>query len=858
MAKRLICSNATPNDQGGIIPTSVIDLSRYIKNPILCREHRWTDDPLGRSTDIQIEKGVLSVVPYFHLETKESREAAGMYEKDCLNAASIGGFALWKKNKLTNEYERDAQGFRICEKYYLYEISLVGLPSNEDAVGTRDTNAASQDLIDRMVAKFYEEADLEQMEAQFTTFSTKFNYSSMKKKPGEPGYDPKVDGPEVAEPVALTAVPGAAATKGAEPTILATTVLPGVIQQAIDKGYSVTLSAPPAPKNEPTSTQGQKETGDPQPEPIGLKAAKEALAASEKKLNRARKAADNASKVLNAAKAKDDKECSDMSAAELATALKTAQDARTALAAAESDVNAAKEEVDEEEQSAKDKTPLAAGQRSALSAAHRPEPAQAGGGTPQFLTAAEMEATLRRAAVPSLRSTLVKRENQGVTYTQLNSPLAKDNEKNLMRRVCGPERRTTDQVHLADHALVLNSILNDPRLSGLAEVFRMNLCAAGAIDGLRKVYHQDQKGGMSLQNLSAEMQAGRTKYWNRANNQMEDLSLLTSTDNALAAPALNTIEWLTLAIFELFPTTTWKSSIPMFAAQMMSANTGTIWANITANPAIYKGTQPVNPADYSYDDDAVSLALTPYYLQPMTWNPLKMHQLRYDQQATGWAQAFAAWNAVMDDNLIYTFMSTVPAAARIPTSGLSGYQAGAQAFNIPASGPQNSFYWSPNFAGNLLAPTLNDIIAIEQVYRNQNFVLEREKGMLVIDSIMERYLAQDPETKSLLTAHVDRNGETFLGYKHTSFDVRSRVGVYDPTTGQVKDINAAIPATAMSAAFGFLPSQLGIGIGMLDVFMVQDPSVYGYRMSADIRIGGAPLRKNFAGTSLYYYGNSNV
>ena len=45
-----------------------------------------------------------------------------------------------------------------------------------------------------------------------------------------------------------------------------------------------------------------------------------------------------------------------------------------------------------------------------------------------------------------------------------------------------------------------------------------------------------------------------------------------------------------------------------------------------------------------------------------------------------------------------------------------------------------------------------------------------------------------------------------------------------------------------------------MGLGMLDVFMIQDPTSYGYRMSADIRMGIAPLRADFSGTSLLTYG----
>lgn len=47
-----------------------------------------------------------------------------------------------------------------------------------------------------------------------------------------------------------------------------------------------------------------------------------------------------------------------------------------------------------------------------------------------------------------------------------------------------------------------------------------------------------------------------------------------------------------------------------------------------------------------------------------------------------------------------------------------------------------------------------------------------------------------------------------------------------------------------------------MGLGMLDVFMIQDPTSYGYKMSADIRIGIAPLRADYSGTSLLTYSSA--
>jgi hypothetical protein len=49
-----------------------------------------------------------------------------------------------------------------------------------------------------------------------------------------------------------------------------------------------------------------------------------------------------------------------------------------------------------------------------------------------------------------------------------------------------------------------------------------------------------------------------------------------------------------------------------------------------------------------------------------------------------------------------------------------------------------------------------------------------------------------------------------------------------------------------------------MGLGMLDVFMIQDPTNYGYKMSADLRMGIAPLRADGTGLSLLTYAAGNV
>lgn len=848
MEKRLVFSNSTPNDQDGIITNDVIIFERYSKNPILLKEHMWYADPLGTLSDIKIIDGKFSAIPIFHCETQASREAKGMYDKGSFNGASIGGAALWEKNDLTGEYTRDKNGYKICKAFYLYEVSLVALPSNPDAIA----ETLRSKIYDDDEANEYMESTLMQLSSKYTNM---LNPASA--TPGAATTIPAAAAATTtlaAQPAPTTGAPAAVTTLAAEGS---PTELPAFMKKIIENGGSITLfgSAPAKPTGpEPTSTQADKiPAGDPHPDPIGL-AAKAKLTAGKKLL----KATEKADKAIAAFKAKkkaaDDSDEEDDE--EMKSGLKTLQE-RATLATkecmdAEEEYDKACEAADEEE---KEKMNGGKPATTTLGSSYgQVQPAQPTG--PQMKTTKQIAEEMKLAAQPSFKAT-VGAASQGVTFTRLNSSKADANDKRILERLFNKDK--SDKVDVSVHGIVLNAMLNDKRIRPVLDKTRiMQNTTESQMHAQMKSPDITRVRGTSLEQFSTQLNSGQAKYWNRSNNQMDNLTYLTTTDAALASPALNTIEWLSLAIFELFPTTSWKAPIPMFSASMASANTGFIWANILANPAVYMGNSPAPATDYTTTDGAVALSLTPYYLQPMVWNPLYMHQLRYDQQSSGWAQAFSVLNATIDDNLIYTVASTVPASARIATSGKTGNTQNGITFNIPSSGPGNTFYWNNVFAGDLNLPVLNDILAIEQIYRNQNFQLEREKAMLVLDSIGERYLAQDPETKSMLTRFISSNAEEFLGYKHTQFDVRSRVAVYDLATNQVKNINGAIPATSVSAMLGFMPSQLGMGIGMLDVYMIQDPTNYAYRMSAALRIGIAPLRANFFGTTLYYFQTGNV
>jgi hypothetical protein len=811
--KRIYFTTATANDQGGVIPNEVIDFTRFNANPVVLKEHVWNSDPIGLWTDIKLDSKGYSGIPVFHKLTEASKETAALYEGGWLRACSIGGEAIWRVNN-AGQLALDKNGNKICEKFYLYEISIVTLPSNEDATQVEPVALA---------AHIYDNSEVENITR--TILSSKYSITNNKQTMAE---EVTPVAPENTEVTANTTTLAADA-KG--------TGLPQWFKDIIGLGGNISFGskketfdvAAPAPKGEPESTQPKKaDVGQPNEQEIKLKAKAEKA----KKLEEAKAKAEMAVKACEEAKAKAEAEDASAKDKEAYEACKMeAEDAIKSCDKLEA------EEADsiEEEKDGKTKNSAAV--------------------KPVLLSSDELKSKFKMATTPTVRSAVeakVKSYN-GKTFTQLMAS-SNEQDKSLIEKA----RSGAAHNEISEYAAVLSSIMSDPKLKPLVEKTRvLNTTMAQLQDVKTNV--NGRQGGATLHTIMSELQKGEVSVLG-ANGEMTSRTTLNSTDNALASPALTTIEWLSLAIFNLFPTTSWKNDIPMFGATYTGSNTGLIWANIAADPTVYKGTKPTGEPVYTYTDNAVSLALTPYFLQPMQWNPYYMHQLRYDQMGTGWAQAFMKLNTVIDDTLLYTLASTVPSGSIVATSGISGYQTLPQTVQIGGSASYNKFYYNPSYTGSLVAPVLNDIVNIEQLYASQNFALENEKATLVADPIMIASLNKDPETKSLLTRWVNANGGgTFTKFKNTILNERSRTIIVNPAAGNaVIDPTASIPSTAISAGLAFIPSQVGIGIGMLDVFMVQDPVNYGYTMSADIRMGIVPLRANFNGTAILNYGQPNV
>lgn len=124
-----ILSNEALNSQGFVVLNSSIDWSRYLKNPILLRNKDTGEhfgQPIGRVEDIHLKNG--RWIGKLVFGSSELAQAAKRdYEAGILNGVSIFGRA--------RIVERN--GRKYTTFFEVWEISLVNIPSNPDAVAIR-------------------------------------------------------------------------------------------------------------------------------------------------------------------------------------------------------------------------------------------------------------------------------------------------------------------------------------------------------------------------------------------------------------------------------------------------------------------------------------------------------------------------------------------------------------------------------------------------------------------------------------------------------------------------------------------------------------------------------------------------
>jgi len=865
--KRIIFTNEVPNDQGSIIPNDVYDFSRYKYNPVLLKKHDWHSDSIGDMTDIQFDGQNWSGIPKFHKITEESKRAAEMYEGGWLRSASVGGESIWKT---TGEYEtyidengqqrkrpvywKDENGLMRSEYFMVYEISLPTLPSNPMAV-TEDAIREAEKL---NLSVIYTPEEIANVHNNIVTLKSKLeiqNSSTMaeKKEKPKPAAEETATAAEKSQETEQTATQSTENIDKSNHVILENkkSSIPGWLKDII--GMTAKFAHPEGEYGDDPIVKKPEKKGDvsDQPTPTGMAAKKEAEA------EKSRKNAEDAVKKVKEAKEKyegAEGEEKEKFKKEYDEACKEAEEAcREAEEAEEAAKKAAKKEAEEaeEESGASKKEAEGESETSKKEASKNSVKMNA---KPVKKTREELS-SLGLQPIPQPKIHF----GESVTFSKLSAKDNKEGQQILNRVFNGTKEGKT----IDDYRIILNSILEDPKYSAIAEKTRFHLNPnEGAMESLRSGLRLTSKPnpniGVNFKEIAARLNTGVVEGVNFKLGANPERRTMLTTDGNFSTMDTVAVEWLPFIIYKLFPSESWKNEIPIFGVQDTARNLGIIWTNIAADPTIGRGTAPANTVDYTYDDTAVGLKLTPYYTPTIRWTPIHMHQLRYDQQASGWAQTLAKLEAIMGDDMLYTLAAGVIANSQpiVKTRGpVDSTQ--TQTFIVgTGSNGIDKFYFNSSFAGTLTKPGFNDIMAIEQIYDYLNFNLEKERPVLVVDSIMKSYIKQDKQTQSMLTRWINDNGSEVQKISNTLFHPRSRVVAYDPAGGTAIDTNASgavIPVTTQSAALSFVSSQVGIGLGLIDVFFIQDPANYGFKMSMDLRIGIRALRSDYTGVSLYVY-----
>jgi predicted transcriptional regulator len=780
--KEILVTNSTPNNKGFILPTNNINWDRFNKHPVMLKGHQWESDPLGLWT-IRIQGDDVLATPSFNEITPESKTAKQLYELGQLTA-SIGGFVKFKT--VTNALGKtdlflDASGYMVADEFEAYEISLVTLPSNPDAV--------------QLSAHIYEDTTKEQI-TQFITLNSN----------------------KMAEPVTPTpahVVDDNSKISVKEAGSLFKTVLDalgmGKIKEA-DKPVSVVVTKQ---DNEPSGKTG-----------LAAKIDK-----AKKKMEGAKGKAEDAKKKLEEVQKKV-AEAGDNVSPEYKQELEDAETAYNECSKAYDDhakvYNALMEDDEEETMSAKVQLASALFPLSNLPKVNI---------KPTLVEPSKLNTTPVNVKV---------NETRFKTMTQLAASNDAQDKQIIEKFKEGLGAGKEDR----EYKVIMTALASDPKFCAVANAFRMHTLNSGVdMQAVTSKHYKnqpvpEQRGGQNIMQLLAAVDNGSFR-----------VGLDSSPTNTfLANPSTYAIDFLSLAFFTLYPKGDWKTDIPTFNPTMTTGNLGLVWANIAASPLIYIGTQPTNPANYSVDDDAVSMSMLPYFLQPILWNNYKTAVQRYDVQGMQWAQSLDKFWARIDSNLITTFLEQANATSLIYSTGQTNTTTGTLTTNISPNS-NNSWIDNPAYNGTVNNLVLNDIFSIEQLFRKQNYRLNKEKVQIVVDPTGLKMLKTDPNVQTLLNKFSTNAGEkdfSELDLNTTVVKERSEVGLLS-STGTVIDPTGSVPATATGANLAFIASQLGIGFGMFDVFVQQDPTNYGLKLSCDARMGASLMRKTGNGAAILGY-----
>lgn len=144
-----ICNDESVNTYGFVVRTDGIDLSAFLKNPVMLWNHgraTGSDErevlPIGRWEDVKKEGGQLTGRAVFDLGDPFAKKIAEKVDKGFLSACSIGIRILeWDDNPANWMPGQAAPTVTKCE---LREISVCDIPANKNAVTVSLYDAGGQ------------------------------------------------------------------------------------------------------------------------------------------------------------------------------------------------------------------------------------------------------------------------------------------------------------------------------------------------------------------------------------------------------------------------------------------------------------------------------------------------------------------------------------------------------------------------------------------------------------------------------------------------------------------------------------------------------------------------------------------
>lgn len=130
MAKTFILNDESKtNSYGFRVLNSGIDLERFKNNPVLLSDH-WnnTSNVIGRFENIRVEGSLLKADAVFDEADEDAKKLAGKVERGFIKGCSMG---IRFSHKFIEEQPDQTY---VLNKAELFEVSLVAVPSNANAV----------------------------------------------------------------------------------------------------------------------------------------------------------------------------------------------------------------------------------------------------------------------------------------------------------------------------------------------------------------------------------------------------------------------------------------------------------------------------------------------------------------------------------------------------------------------------------------------------------------------------------------------------------------------------------------------------------------------------------------------------